>query len=214
MNHLQTVVVGVLNAIDKAWGPILLLIAGLWVNQNLEAFKAGLRATEQAERDKSELQKQLEITRRDMDFKFRERQLTQFYWPIYLRLQKDSAIWQHIGQLARDQSRVLPDEASRILEKAHLLENHGEIVKLIEANIQLSGNDEALLQDLTLYIGHVAVYKALRDAQSTLNPIDVGAEFPAKLIPRLKERLDLLQREYTALTAWEQRTTEVRLKEK
>lgn len=189
-----------LTLLDKGALAIILVAAGLWANQKLESFKADIRIAELAQRDKIELQKQLEATRRDIELKFRERQLSLFFWPLYLRLEKDTAIWQRVATISNDGKRALPADASGIIER-DLLKNHEEMVKVIEGNIHLAGNDPDLLKDLLKYMEHVAVYQAMRSAGARLNPIDVNAEFPPNLIPRVKAHLERLQREYSDLTA-------------
>ena len=71
-----------LALLDKGALAIILVAVGLWANQKLESFKADIRIAELAQRDKVELQKQLEATRRDIELKFRERQLSMFFWPL------------------------------------------------------------------------------------------------------------------------------------
>ncbi|MDR6520295.1 hypothetical protein J2789_002980 [Variovorax paradoxus] len=189
-----------LALLDKGALAIILVAVGLWANQKLESFKADIRIAELAQRDKVELQKQLEATRRDIELKFRERQLSMFFWPLYLRLEKDSAIWQRVATISNDGRRALPADASGIIER-DVLKNHEEMVKVIEANIHLAGTDPDLLKDLLKYMEHVAVYQAMRSAGVRLNPIDVGAEFPPNLTSRIKAHLERLQREYSELTA-------------
>ena len=95
-----------------------------------------------------------------------------FYWPIYFRFVKDSALWKIIPQLS-DAAETVPDQIGREIELNYLIKNHEEIVSLIESNIYLAGADDKLTQSFAAYIRHVAVYKALRATNTyDLNPIE------------------------------------------
>jgi hypothetical protein len=65
--------------LDKLAAGGLLLLGGFLINKAIEKLKY-------AEALKNEITKQRFITRLQLI----ERQLTEFYWPIYLRLQKDN----------------------------------------------------------------------------------------------------------------------------
>jgi hypothetical protein len=76
-----------LTVLDKGLIGILLAIAGFWLNRYLEAFKS--RRALESELIKTRDQKELELV---------QSQLSQFYWPVYLRLQIDNVVWERILQ--------------------------------------------------------------------------------------------------------------------
>jgi hypothetical protein len=69
----------------------LLLLAGFLLNRSVERFK-------NAEALKNELAKQRFAARLGR----LERQLSEFYWPVYLRLQKDNTVWRRLLDKNRD----------------------------------------------------------------------------------------------------------------
>jgi hypothetical protein len=138
----------------------------------------------------------LEKARRTAHASFIEKQLSQFYWPIRLRFEKDSAMWGSLPHLT-DGKGSLPIQLAVRIENEFIMKNHSEIVKIIEDNIHLAIPDENLLMDLIAYIKHVAVYQALRSSNDySNNPIGLGHSFPKGLIPRIEEKTADLQKEF------------------
>ncbi|MEO0536738.1 MAG: hypothetical protein AAF215_23115 [Cyanobacteria bacterium P01_A01_bin.123] len=128
-----------------------------------------------------------------------EQQLSRFYWPIYIRLQKDNAVWQRI----LDRNRDAEDLRARIgesIESKVILPNHQETVRVIQENIHLAQADKALEELLLQYVRHVAVYAAMRDAGcKDIDPITLGEPRPDKLFPVVAERTLRLQAEFDQL---------------
>ena len=130
--------------------------------------------------------------------KFLERQLEEFFWPIYIRLQKDNAVWERL--LDRGKSDPVLATLGRTIESAVLLPNHGEIVAIIQSRMHLTAGDTELEEHLVRYLRHVAVYQALRQAGVTeRDPLQVGEPWPEKLFSAIKERTKRLQAEYDTL---------------
>jgi len=67
--------------LDKLLIALILVLAGLWANQHFETFKS--KQTQHAEVVAAQAG-------------FIQRQLTEFYWPILFRLEKDNAVWTRI----------------------------------------------------------------------------------------------------------------------
>lgn len=188
-----------ITLLDKGVLALVALIFGFWINKRLEIHRADQQRILALERDKAVLENELNKQKHTLRIQFKEKQLSSFYWPVFLRFQKDSAMWTAIPQLSKG-SKVLPDDLAREIELSFLIKNHEEIVSIIEANVYLAQADDKLLDDLVAYIKHVAVYKSLRGAKNyDLNPIDLGDPFPKNLIKRIEERLRLLQAEYDKL---------------
>jgi hypothetical protein len=183
---LQNEIIKIL--LDKLAIGILLLLAGFLINKSLEKFRA-TRAL-MNDLDKQRFATQLQLI---------ERQLSEFYWPIYLRLQKDNVVWRRILDKKKENNDPLQKIGVEI-EANFILPNHDEIVKIIETKIHLARLDEELLQPLLAYIKHVAVYKAARAAgHSDLFPIHFQEPWPAIFFPTIEKRTKELQKEYDKL---------------
>lgn len=189
----------ILILLDKGVLAITALLIGYWISKRLEQYRSDQQRMSALERDKVVLENELDKLKRTRQIEFKEKQLSQFYWPIHFRFAKDSAIWKIVPQLS-DQATAVPDKVGREIELNHLVKNHEEIVSLMEANIHLAQPDAELLRGISAYVRHVAVYSALRSTNTyNLNPIDVGEPFPKELIASLEARLKKLQSEYDAL---------------
>jgi hypothetical protein len=125
---------------------------------------------------------------------FLERQLSLFYWPLYLHLQKNNVIWEHLihGRAVDDSIKRQVDEGL----ESFFLPNHEMIVKIIESNVYLA-QPESEFEDLLLrFIRHVTIYRTIRVVGATFDPVAVGEPFPTELFPAVERRLKLLQQEY------------------
>jgi hypothetical protein len=188
-----------LTLLDKGVLALMALAAGYWISRKLEGYKTDQERILALERDKASLKNELEKQEQALRLQFREEQLSKFYWPIFFRFKKDSATWKLIPQLSGKQ-RALPDDIGRKIELSFLIKNHEEIVAIIENNVHLAQADENLLTEIVAYIRHVAVYRALREANDyTRNPIDLGEPFPEGLEQAIEMRLRTLQADHDRL---------------
>jgi hypothetical protein len=129
---------------------------------------------------------------------FVERQLSNFYWPIYLRLQKDNVVWERL--LDRDHDDPVLANIARTIEANIILPNHAEIVNIIETNMHLARADEAFEQQLLQYVRHISVYQSMRQAGVLdRDPLALGEPWPPQLFPMLEQRTEALQAEYDRL---------------
>lgn len=190
----------VLTIVDKGALALIAILLGYWISRKLEAYKADQQRVIALERDKASLAAELEKTRRTRDLDFREKQLSQFYWPICFRLMKDTAIWKLVPQLHSEASNRISDAVGHEIELNYLIRNHEEIVSILESNIHLAQVDSDLLQMIGDYVRHVAVYRALRATNTyDLNPIDVGEPLPKGLRAKFENQRAHLQAEFDAL---------------
>lgn len=188
-----------LTLLDKGLLALIAALFGYWISKRLEDYKNAQKRLADLERDKVVLRNEIQRAKRTREMEFKEKQLSEFYWPIYFRFAKDSAIWKVIPQLS-DAAKVVPDAVGREMELTHLIKNHEEIVSILESNIYLAGADEGLVETLAAYIRHVAVYKALRATNTyNLNPIDVGEPMPDDIIVMIESRLRQIQLDYEKL---------------
>ncbi len=128
---------------------------------------------------------------------FLEQQLSKFYWPIYLQLQNDNLMYELLIQ--RDQDPTSPESVlSKKIESGAILPSHQAVLKVIEDNIHLAGDNHVC--DATLrYVRHVKIYEMLRAAELKGDPINHGQEYPKEYFPLIKNRVTALQAEYDRL---------------
>jgi hypothetical protein len=183
-------------AADKLAIGLLIIFAGYMVNRAIEKYKA-------AQALRSEFSKQ----RFAATLQRLERQLSEFYWPVYLRLQKDNTVWRRLLDKTKEEDNPLRRIGSRI-EKDFILPNHAELVKIIETKIHLAEPDAALQAALLAYIDHVAVYNAAISAGFTDlhgTQRDLLTPWPRELFPLIEARTLELQHEYvSSLNAYQQ----------
>lgn len=127
-----------------------------------------------------------------------EAQLSKLYWPLYMGLMRDNALWPHVER----RSSANPEQArvGWTLEEKVTLPNHAAMVAIIEANLHLAAGDPEVLDQLQRYVRHVAVYQALRAAGlKDKDPVAQGEPWPGNLFPVIEKRTLALQGEYNRL---------------
>lgn len=200
--------------IDKVLIGGIVLAAGYWLNKRFEIFKNETNEKyrqrqlitdleNQQKQRIAELADQLAMTRHNAELEFVERQISEFYWPIYLRLEKDNVMWKRIKSLSPE-INALPESASDAIERGFILKNHQEIVEIIESKIHLaenSANSKELINELLKYIKHVAVYTTIRSIKElqNVNPVDLNEPFPDQLFPLIEHNFRELQAKYERL---------------
>lgn len=170
--------------VDKAALGILALIAGYWINKQFERFKSKQSLYLEIAREKRQLV---------------EKQLAEFYWPILIRLEKDNAIWK--SMLGKYKTDPTERKLGLEVEKAFILQNHDEIMKIIEGYIHHVGNNQDLLDEIKKYSRHVAVYKALRaiDDKRDPNNLDKDIGWPDDFYTTIRDKMLAIQQEYESL---------------
>lgn len=141
-----------------------------------------------------------------------ERRLSQFYWPLYVRLLRDDVVWTKVFfDLRPRHDRALPDWAlsmgeddrrklSQEIEAKVLLPNHQEAVGIIRSSIHLANADKEFEELLARYVRHVDAYASLRSAGiTTADPLDVGEPYPLGLTAAVEARMRKYQAEYEEL---------------
>jgi hypothetical protein len=133
--------------------PIVVIVIGFNLNLALDSAKLSNSARSES------------LVRR---VQFVDRQLAELYYPIMLRLEKDSAVWPLSGQLSKQNRAATSPEFSRDIENSVLIPNHEEIISIIAAHFNLLKNADEhidtapLISAINQYQRHVAVYRALR----------------------------------------------------
>ena len=129
--------------------------------------------------------------------RFLEQQLSQFYWPMFLHLQKDNLYWERLMERNQDpessQSRL-----SLQIESGVILPGHKEAMAVIEANLHLAG-DSTVVQESLRYVRHVKLYEMLRAAGIKDDPVTHGEPYPRDYFPLIQQRVNALQSDYDNL---------------
>jgi hypothetical protein len=133
----------------------------------------------------------------DKRVKFLEEQLSKFYWPIYLNLQKDNLIEERRKERTQDPASAQSRLSLRI-ESGEILPSHKDALAVIEDHLHLAGDDSVVEASLR-YVRHVKIYEMLRAAGITDDPVNHGEPYPAKFFPLIEERVKALQAEYNQL---------------
>lgn len=174
--------------------PILAIILSFLANSTLDRNK-NIAASRQ------------EQLRADRDFI--DRQLSNFYYPIFLRLEKDSATWTLAGQLSEESRNKVTPQFSEYIENGILLPNHQEIVEIIDGRLSLIKNGREqydpseLIAAIKKYQRHVAAYRALRAINNFgANPIELcpDCKFPAEFPKLISERIRDLEAQRARLS--------------
>lgn len=147
-----------------------------------------------------------------IDIDHKERQLSEFFWPLYFHLMKDDKIWDKVFFDLRPRAdrspppwmnRVPTEKRSQLgreIENEVLIPNHTAAVKIIASKMHLACADHDLEKLLLEYVRHVEVYRTLKSAGlNDVDPIDVGEPYPKGLCEAVKQQLLIHQEEYDRL---------------
>jgi hypothetical protein len=127
-----------------------------------------------------------------------EKRLSEFYWPLYLRLQRDNVVWERI--LEREHPDSKNRKLARTIEESVILPNHREAIAIIERGIHLAALDPEFEAELLKYVRHVAVYTSARAAGIwDLDPIAFDEPWPHDFFPLVQQRLSRYQSEMLTL---------------
>lgn len=137
---------------------------------------------------------------RNRKIDFLEKQLSLFYYPVLIRLEKDNVIWELILD-KRKGDGSLKEKIGSNIEKNIILPNHSEIIDIIEKNTYLC-QDEEIIDLLVKYIKHISIYNAIRESgDQTTFPMNYDKEYEwpklfysmiAKKTKKLQIKLDSL----------------------
>lgn len=183
--------------LTKLWSPLLTLVPIL-------AIIVGYYFNSQLEKDKSTRTHTAEVL--SLKRQFIDRQLADFYYPIQMRLEKDTAVWTLAYQLTK---RSANSAFSKHIENNVLLPNHEEVIGIIGANFSLLKNGDEnydpanLIKTINHYQRHVAAFKTLRKLGIyDLNPIQVcnNCDYPRDFSKLMSARIIDLEKQRAALT--------------
>ena len=130
-----------------------------------------------------------------------EKQLSLFYYPLLIRLEKDNVTWKMILD-KRKGDNSLKEKIGKNIESEVILPNHDEMIQIIEQNSYLC-QDESIEKMLVQYIKHVAVYKAIRetgDENTFPMNYDKSLQWPSEFHDSISNNTKQLQRKLDKLT--------------
>jgi hypothetical protein len=172
--------------------PILILILGYYFN----LF---------AERDKKE--QELKITQHTEQLRFVDKQLSEFFYPVKMRLERDTAVWE-VSEVNQSKSKSKPDFViSKDIEANLLMPNHEEVMDLIKTKFHLLANPTEtielapLLAAMNRYQRHVTIYKALYKSKDGRLPGEVckGCEFPREFEVLINKHIKSIEKQRSEL---------------
>src|SRR6266496_779934 len=85
----------IITLIDKLAIGVLLLLGGFLLNRAIERYKS-----------RQALENQMAKIRDEKRLEFLERQLSEFYWPFYIRREEDRRNWNRILDGSKEPGRV------------------------------------------------------------------------------------------------------------
>lgn len=178
--------------------PVVVLLISFFLNNRAERAKD---EREQIRRERANA----EALKREKRA-FIEKQLTEFYYPVILRLHKDNAVWElwNENQYSKERKNVAAQ-----IERDFMLPNHEDAIKIIDSKFHLIRNDSdpddqisKLIIEIRKYERHVALYKALRATGSRENPIDWNRyedKYPKNLYYVIRDRINSLKKQHAEL---------------
>jgi hypothetical protein len=139
------------------------------------------------------------LLKKDRIFKLYERQLSEFYWPIYIRHHENNTL--RIRGLSKGAD--FDNTSNKIaisIENNVIMKNNQEIVDIIMSNIHISFPDKEFLHVIKEFLKHVEMYKAIRAADvEDKYPVDFNADYPTEFGRIIEERTLLLQNKINRL---------------
>jgi hypothetical protein len=141
-----------------------------------------------------------------------EQRLSQFYWPLYMRFQRDDLVWEKVfHDLRPKDGRVSPDWVAKVsdedrqklaqeIEEKVLVPNHAEAASIIRSGLYRANADQEFEDLLARYLRHVDAYASLRSAGiRDVTPTHIGEPYPNGLSEAVSKRLRKYQAEYEAM---------------
>ena len=126
-----------------------------------------------------------------------EKQLSEFYWPLYAGLVYDEAIWK-LRPLTEDLNDEERKQIQEKIESDLLLPNHEAMAQIISSKLQLAGYAK-VPEIYEEYLRHVAAFKGLRASGSQEAPSSIGAPWPEGFTEQIQKRTVELTQQHAAL---------------
>jgi len=144
------------------------------------------------------------VARNSAKVRFIDRQLSELYYPVQLRLRKDNALQKFWNDHSKDEPEIFEEM------KAAQLRNHLENIATIEKHADLLRNSDErfdirdLLEALLLYQRHVTLFAAIQAAHNKRSPYDVDHEwgYPKSFENQIDQRTQALELQRCAEKNW------------
>jgi hypothetical protein len=193
---------------DRVFLGAVMIGIGVWFNHRAEEEKrthekSSAIEQEKRDRERDEMMKKLDARLSTITTVDTERRhllgerLSEFLLPIHHRLTQDDAAWERIWRHKHSpgQSKI-----GRAAEERFILPNHEGIMNIINEKGFLMSDDEDLLNAISLYVRHVAIYRGLRASGDwTTDPAELGEPYPQEFHKAIKARIDEYRKQYDAL---------------
>ncbi len=141
--------------------------------------------------------KELEIEAWKLKVAILQQRLSDFYWPLYLRLQRDNVVWKRI--LERGDHDDTKRRIAREIEDSVIIPNHNDVITIIEHGIHVAAIDPEFEVEMLKYLRHVAVYTSARTAGLDIDPLALNEPWPREFFPMVELRLARYQKELLEL---------------
>jgi hypothetical protein len=124
---------------------------------------------------------------------FLERQLTEFYWPLFFQLQKSEVVFKHIMN-RKNTNDTLSAKLDYEIERNFFYPNNEEMAKIIETKYFLAQPDEELKEQIMRFLRHQAVFTAIRKLElNDKDPIRFGEPWPKGFHDAVEKKTMVLQ---------------------
>nr|WP_321235176.1 hypothetical protein [uncultured Psychroserpens sp.] len=142
-------------------------------------------------KEKNKFENDISIIKIEKQLAYLEKQLSEFYWPVRVRFEKNNAIWYMMSKR----------QIGGVLDSI-VLANHLEILDILENKLHLAAPDKDLETRIGNYINHVEIFRAMRLSGNTKEyPGDINSSFDynEQFSQQVKNQCDSLQAYYNRL---------------
>jgi hypothetical protein len=129
---------------------------------------------------------------------FLERQLTEFYWPLFFQLQKNNTVWERVLS-KKNPDDALAAEIDYKIQREYFYPNNEEMAKIIETKYHLAQPDKELENFFVRFMRHQAVFKAIRDSgKQDFDPVrfEEPWPWPKGFFEAIEKRVKFLQKQF------------------
>ncbi len=122
-----------------------------------------------------------------LQLEFISQQLSEFYWPIYSRLEKHKYLKENIEET------FIKDRTDTLLQ----LKNHLEIIDILESKMHLAIPNQRFTDATNKYIEYVSLFEAFNKMRFITIPQNLELNFPNEFYLHVKNRTIELQAFYS-----------------
>ncbi len=130
---------------------------------------------------------------------FLERQLSEFYWPILIQLEKNDMVWNQVknSDLVKG---TISNEFYNKMKQEFFFPNNEEILRIIETKFYLSQSPDSLNSLIQEFVKHQSIFQGIKlHLKDDTLPDEFGIPYPAALLEEVRNFTEKLQKEYDKL---------------